>query len=102
VIEDTATLIQEGDHTQENPVLNVSGWNLDSQEVIQILLREGGQEFIQNQGVTTLTMTLFTDDKEQNGRIEWLLGLISLKNNHSITMRIDATSGEILETIIAP
>ncbi|HFE66585.1 MAG TPA: hypothetical protein ENJ93_04915 [Chloroflexi bacterium] len=97
VVEDQASLISTGPHTQENPVLNVSGWNLDSQEVIRSLLEAGGNDFINQEQVTTLTTALFTDDQEQNGRMEWQASLISLANGRALTLRIDATSGEILD-----
>ena len=97
VVEDEATLISTAAHTQENPVLNVSGWNLDSQEVIRSLLQEGGNDFINQEQVTTLTTALFAEDQEQNGRIEWQASLISLANGRALTLRIDATSGEILD-----
>ncbi len=97
VVEDEAALISTGPHTQKNPVLNVSGWNLDSQEVIRSLLEAGGNDFINQEQVTTLTTALFTDDQEQNGRMEWQASLISLANGRALTLRIDATSGEILD-----
>ncbi|NKQ37312.1 MAG: hypothetical protein HF973_17065 [Chloroflexi bacterium] len=97
VVEDEATLVSTAAHTQENPVLNVSGWNLDSQEVVRSLLEAGGNDFINQEQVTTLTTALFTDDQEQNGRMEWQASLISLANGRALTLRIDATSGEILD-----
>lgn len=100
VVEDTASLVSTAPHTQENPVLNVSGWNLDSRELIQSFLQEGGQDFMNQEPVTTLTTALFTDDPEQNGRIEWQASLISLANGRALTLRLDATSGEVLETYV--
>ncbi len=97
VVEDQAALVSTGPHTQENPVLNVSGWNLDSREVIRSLLQEGGNDFINQEQVTTLTTALFADDQERNGRMEWQASLISLANGRALTLRIDATSGEILD-----
>ena len=97
VVEGEATLVSTAAHAQENPVLNVSGWNLDSQEVVRSLLEAGGNDFMQQEQVTTLTTALFADDQEQNGRIEWQASLISLANGRALTLRIDATSGEILE-----
>ncbi len=97
VVEGKAALVSAATYTQENPVLNVSGWNLDSQEVIRALLQEGGNDFMKQEPITTLTTALFTDDPEQNGRIEWQVSLISLANGRALMVRIDATSGEILE-----
>jgi hypothetical protein len=63
--------------------------------VIQQFLGQGGAEFMTSNGVTTLTMMLSTGN--ENGRIEWLVSLFGDQTLNSLTMRIDATTGEILE-----
>ena len=98
VVEDTAVIVSEGPHQQENPVLLATGWNVDSKEAIETLLSNGGYSFLENSGVATLTMALFADDQEKNGRMEWQLSLFSLQSNQALTVRLDATSGEILES----
>ena len=98
VVEDTAVVVSEGPHQQENPVLSATGWNVDSKEAIETLLANGGYSFLENSGVATLTMALFADDQEKNGRMEWQLSLFSLQSNQALTVRLDATSGEVLES----
>ena len=98
VVEDTATIVSEGPHQQEAPILSVSGWNLDSQEAIETFLAAGGSSFLENAGVSTLTMALYADDQERNGRMEWQVSLFSLQTNQALTVRLDATSGEVLES----
>ncbi|MCA9946242.1 MAG: hypothetical protein H6656_09725 [Ardenticatenaceae bacterium] len=98
VVEDTAVVVSEGPHNQEAPILSVTGWNLDSQEAIESFLNAGGNSFIESAGVSTLTMALFTDDQERNGRMEWQISLFSLQTNQALTVRLDATSGELLES----
>ncbi len=98
VVEDQASLISQGEHQQSDPLLSASGWNLDSQDAIEIFLSEGGNTFLANSGVSTLTMALLASDVEGNGRLEWQLSLFSMQTGQAFTMRLDATSGEVLST----
>ncbi len=98
VVADQVSLITEGDHTQTEPLLSASGWNLDSHEAVRVFLAGGGSTFMAEQGVTTMTMALLASDGEENGRLEWQLALFSLQTGQAFTMRLDATSGEILST----
>lgn len=98
VVENEAALISEGEHEQTDPLLSASGWNLDSQEAIETFLAGGGSTFLTEQGVSTMTMALLASDVEGNGRLEWQLSLFSLQSGQAFTMRVDATSGEILST----
>jgi len=43
-------------------------------------------------------MALMASDTEENGRLEWQISLFSLQTGQAFTMRLDATSGEILST----
>ncbi|MCB8979549.1 MAG: hypothetical protein H6657_19235 [Ardenticatenaceae bacterium] len=45
-----------------------------------------------------MTMALMASDIEVNGRLEWQVALFSLQTGQAFTMRLDATSGEVLET----
>lgn len=98
VVEDTAVVVSEGPHKQEAPILSVTGWNLDSKDAIETFLSAGGNSFLENAGVSTLTMALYADDQERNGRMEWQISLFSLQTNQALTVRLDATSGEVLES----
>ncbi|MCA9899770.1 MAG: hypothetical protein KC433_16380 [Anaerolineales bacterium] len=100
VVEDTAVLVSSGPHQQANPVLSATGWNVDSKEAIEALLANGGNNFLATSGVATLTMALFADDQESNGRMEWQLSLFSLQSNQALTIRLDATSGELLASTL--
>jgi len=64
------------------------------------LLAQGGQEFLAREGVTSMVMTLTTDN--ENGRLEWLIGLFAPQTENTLALRLDATSGEILEIIQSP
>jgi hypothetical protein len=95
VVENEAALLSTGTHKPTDPVLSASGWQLDSEEIIQQFLSQGGEDFILNNGVTTMTMMLSTSN--DTGRIEWFISLFGDQTLRSLTMRIDATSGEVLE-----
>ncbi len=98
VVEDKVNLVSQGDHQQTGPLLSASGWNLDSQDAIEAFLAAGGNTFLANGGVSTLTMALLANDVEGNGRLEWQISLFSTQTGQSFTMRLDATSGDILST----
>ncbi|RMG95498.1 MAG: hypothetical protein D6706_11925 [Chloroflexi bacterium] len=95
---DQASLISEGSMQLDTPPLDISGWKLDSRDAVQLFLDAGGADFIAQEGITTLTMTLSLGNQSGNNRMEWLISLFATQNGRSFTMRIDATSGEILET----
>lgn len=95
VIENVATLVGQND--AQNPVtpLSSTAWQIDSAEAITILLEQaGGDQFLRTQGVSILNMNLST--VTQSGRIEWLISLFSSQTGQSLTIRVDATSGEII------
>lgn len=81
-----------------NPVVrDDSSWQLDSNEAIRILLNEGGQQFLDRERIAILTMVLMTDNQTPSQQMEWLLSLISTESGNSIDLRLNATSGELLE-----
>ncbi|HUM71751.1 MAG TPA: hypothetical protein PLK31_23235, partial [Chloroflexota bacterium] len=102
VVEDTARVVSQGPYQQTGNLLNASGWNLDSQEAVATLLSAGGSQFLGETGVASLTMMLTMDDSDGNGRMEWQLTLIAPQHGRGLKMRIDATSGEILENKTVP
>ena len=75
--------------------LPVSGWRLDSNDVIQALFDSGGREFLEREGDSTLTITL-TYNPSAN-RVEWFVSLIAQQSGHSITMLVNGADGAILE-----
>lgn len=95
VAENQAVLISQTVQKQSVSALEVTGWNLDSSDVMKLFFSEGGSNFMSQEGVTTVTMMLTTNN--DNGRIEWLLSAFSSQTGHAFTIRVDATSGDILE-----
>lgn len=102
VVEDTAKLVSTNTHNQQNPVLDATSWNIDSGDAIQQLLHEGGRAFIESGANPTLTMVLYADDQEGNGRLEWEAALVSLLTGNAVIIRMDATSGELLNVQTVP
>ncbi len=94
VIENKATIIIQGPSDVPAYLINHTSWNLDSNEAIDLFLQQGGAEFMNTEGVTALTMTLAID--EENGRIQWIVQLAAAQSLRTLTMNMDATSGEIL------
>lgn len=88
---------QVATNTIENPltVQDVSSWKINSNEANQKLLDQGGTLFINQYGVTTLTVALTMGN--ESGRIEWLLSLFAPATGESFTIRLDANSGDVLE-----
>lgn len=101
VADDTPTGIVPGpENVDLSPMDVVGGWKVDSPEVVRILMEAGGRDFVAREGVTAMVMTLTTGS--ENGRLEWLVSLFAPQTENSFTLRIDATSGEILEILPAP
>lgn len=97
VLEDKPSFLSERVVNKPLSPAVTSGWRVDSAEAVRVFLAGGGDTFLTNQGIATLIMTLTTDN--ENGRIEWFLSLFAEESGNAFTMRIDATSGEILETL---
>lgn len=72
-----------------------SKWQVDSDTAVDLFLQSGGENFIIENGVTTLTAHLQTD--VGNDQIEWLLSLFSAGNGRSFTMKINADNGTTIE-----
>jgi hypothetical protein len=95
VVDGQASLISQGENEGQLLPVNSEGWRLDSREAIEQFLSEQGREFMAASGVTTLTMMLTTGN--ESGRIEWLVSMFANQTGASLTMLIDATSGDILD-----
>ncbi len=70
-------------------------WRQDSTAILATLLHSGGETFLRQDGDATVTMSLTMNPAAE--RAEWFVSLISARTGRSITMLVDATSGEVLE-----
>lgn len=93
VIENEATRVTEGPYQPQNALVQVSSWNVNSNEAMQIFLTEGGESFIQREGATTVTMNFTTDNPTQE--IQWNIISFSPQTGHLLSMQINANSGQI-------
>lgn len=100
VIDDEARLIAENSSAQAINVHEVSGWQVDSPQAVARMMQEGGEAFLRNAGVTTMTASLSTARAED--KIEWFVSLISMYTGNSFNARIDATSGDIIAVETTP
>lgn len=95
---DTAKRVSENPYSPPaSTIADAGAWLLDSQQAVQIFLDNGGAAFMRDNGTTTMIMQLTTSNP--GGRLEWFVSLFGNENGRSFSMRIDATSGEVLETI---
>ncbi len=102
VVENNAQIITQGSVNNAYTPLDITGWNVDSDEAIRELLNNGGAQFINDEGITILTMALLADNFNNSNQIEWLISLISTQNGRIMDLRINAHSGEIVELIQTP
>lgn len=97
VVENEATFVSSAAAPEMERPLSTSAWNVDSDDAIQILLREGGANFLQSEDVTVLTMGLLADNQNQADRLEWIVSLISTINDRALQLRLNATTGEVID-----
>jgi hypothetical protein len=88
------------DNVDLNPLNIAGGWKVDSPEAVRILMAAGGRDFLAREGVVSMVMTLTTDN--DNGRLEWLVGLFAPQTENSFSIQLDATSGDVIEIIHSP
>ena len=94
IVEDQVNIITQGPLKQISDPIDVEGWGQDSTAAIEKFLIEGGDLFMQNESPTTLTIILTSDSA--NGRLQWQLAMAATQTLRSLTMTIDAVSGEII------
>ncbi len=95
---DEATRISESAYALDAPPADVGSWNMDSQEALGLFLNEGGGQFLQDEGISTMIMKL----SAASGQMEWFLSLFANGSGRSFTMFINATTGDVLEVEATP
>jgi hypothetical protein len=96
----TGAVAPGAENVDLSPLNVVGGWKVDSPEAVRILMEQGGRDFLAREGITAMVMTLTTENG--NGRLEWLVSLFAPQTENSFSVRLDATSGDILEIIQSP
>ncbi|KAA3660604.1 MAG: hypothetical protein DWQ04_18905 [Chloroflexi bacterium] len=102
VIENDATLVGTGSSEQVYTPLNITNWQLDSDDAVGIMLESGGKEMIEEEGITILTMALLAGNQNDSNELEWLVSLIAPQNGRILDLRLNAVSGEMIEIIQVP
>jgi hypothetical protein len=102
VVDSQVTFIGEGVAPTSYTVQDITSWNLDSNEAVQILLDQGGYQFLNQENVTSLFMVLMTDNQTPSQQMEWFISLLGTESKNSIDIRLNATSGEVLELTTNP
>lgn len=102
VVDENVNVLSTNTYTAQGNLLSAETWNIDSTEAVKQVLQEGGREFIASGANPTLTMALYIDDQDGNGRVEWEASLVSLLTGNAFMVRIDATTGEILNVQTVP
>lgn len=77
-----------------NP-LQISGWQIDSDDALNIFLTNGGENFINSQTDVTVATQLSTIS--ESGRMEWLISAFANRNGETLTLVIDASTGDVIE-----
>lgn len=95
---DDAKRLSESVYSQQTAPLDAGGWRLDSQQAVQVFLNNGGAQFLQEQGASTLLMQLTTSEAQ----VTWFLSLYAEGSGRSYSMRINATTGDVLQVEVVP
>jgi hypothetical protein len=82
--------------TQPVNPLQISGWQIDSDQAIGIFLVNGGEAFLREQTDVSLTSQLST--VSGGTRMEWLFSAFANRNGETFTIVIDASTGDVVET----
>jgi hypothetical protein len=78
--------------------LSVVGWKVDSPKALSIFLDNGGRDFlVAGHPDTNVHMHLST--RAENERLLWTVSALSAASGSYISVQVDATSGQVVETL---
>ena len=100
VLDNEAKQITEGTYQPQNNLIQAGSWRINSHQAMQMFLAEGGEDFIQQEGATTVTMNFTTDNP--TGQLEWNIITFSPKTGHLFSIQINANSGQIIASNSIP
>jgi hypothetical protein len=95
VVDGQARLVSEGPGSLAAAPLEATGWRVDSPAAVAALMAAGGDAFLGDNPVSTLVATLSLGGN--HGRIEWFISLFGNHSDQSLSILLDATTGELLE-----
>jgi hypothetical protein len=73
---------------------DVASWQVDSPEVVNLLLEHGGRDFLNQHPGATISLRL--GPEEESSRLVWLAIGIQSADKSTMVLKVDASTGEVL------
>ena len=73
---------------------DVASWNVDSPQVVSVLLEHGGRDFLSQHPGATISLRL--GPEEDSSRLVWLAIGIQSADKSTMVLEVDASTGEVL------
>lgn len=86
-------LVRTSDAGANPQPAHIEAWQVDSDAVLQQVMANGGQAFVDSRNRVILTMVL-----DATGQLQWQARLVDLENQEIFTMQLDPISGAIVAT----
>jgi hypothetical protein len=96
VTPDGAEHVQTADATAKTRGVEVSAWRVDSEQVLNLFLDNGGRDFLAQYPGATITLRVGLE--EDSERLVWYAMGIYSPERATIVVVVDATTGELLST----
>lgn len=97
VSQNRAQLISNRQIDRRFNIYATTGWQIDSPQLLSIVLENGGRDFLDQYGQGKLTLTLETNDQ-----FVWRARLINTDAPASLTLHVDPDDGEIIASEQSP
>lgn len=97
VSQNRAQLISNRQVDRNFNIYTTTSWQIDSPQLLAIMLENGGREFLEQHGQGKLTLTLDTE-----GEFVWRARLINTDIPASLTLHVDPASGEVVQREASP
>lgn len=92
----SASVVSESETEQSFDAAGLRRWQVDSPEVVEQLLGNGGRTFIEQYGEASLIVALNASD-----HLEWTATLTATEANKLFRLQLDPATGEIVEPDVA-
>jgi len=92
IVQEQATLIETFGDAQEGQIRQINIGQLDSPQAVDLLLANGGDEFLRSQPDAKLILSLHLVDEAL-----WKARLIDPESRRTFSIHIDATNGDLIE-----
>lgn len=89
-----ASLIAQRMADKTLELVDLDGWQIDSPQAIDRMLNQGGNDFLQDVDIATLTMAVTMDSPGRSS--EWFISLIAPTGGQSFTIRLNGRTGDTL------